>query len=221
MQFRTSKLRRVATQAAAHAGAVALVLAGAVAAQAGPLPTGPGMSGAPRSTGRSASPHPVPGSEVHNPFMAQDGRSAMHGDSYASNTQPQGGPLGRHPRATSSSKVTDDPELLLHRPRRRLHRHRPRPVQDARGAGRDAADRLARDVRPRDPHQARPDQPGHRRHPRTAGQQLHRQHRQRGPPDARPGLPAPQPRQRRPPGLLRSRLPARRLRHRELADRLG
>ncbi|WP_406153437.1 hypothetical protein OG217_07965 [Streptomyces sp. NBC_01023] len=110
MKFRTSKLRRVATRVVSHAGAVALVLAAAGAAQAGPLPDGPGMSQARGSTGRPAGPHPVPGSEVHNPFMAQDGRSAMHGDSYASNTQPQEGPLGRHPRVTSAGKVTDPGE---------------------------------------------------------------------------------------------------------------
>ncbi|WP_328379055.1 hypothetical protein OHB13_29350 [Streptomyces sp. NBC_00440] len=107
MKSPTSKLRRVATLAASAAGAAALVLAGTGAAQAGPLLSGPGPSRAPGSTGRPASPHAVPGSEVHNPFMAQDGRSAMHGDSYASNTQPQGGPLGRHPGVTGSSKVTD------------------------------------------------------------------------------------------------------------------
>ncbi|MFE2378691.1 hypothetical protein [Streptomyces sp. NPDC059398] len=73
----------------------------------GPLPTSPGMDQVPGFTGRPAAPHPVPGGEIHNPAMAPDGLSAMHGDSYASNTQPQGGPLGRRPRVTSASKVTD------------------------------------------------------------------------------------------------------------------
>ncbi|NDZ78967.1 hypothetical protein G3I19_10605 [Streptomyces sp. SID10853] len=102
----TSKWRRAAIPAASLAAALALAVA-AAPAQAVPLPTGPGTGQVPRFTGHAAAPRPVPGSEIHNPFMAQDGRSAMHGDSYASNTQPQNGPLGHSPAVNSSSKVTD------------------------------------------------------------------------------------------------------------------
>ncbi|MFG2137703.1 hypothetical protein [Streptomyces sp. NPDC048650] len=107
---RTTKPRRVAIPAVAFAAAAALTSAGVGPAQATPLPTGPGTGEVPHFTGRPADPRPVPGSAVRNRHMAPDGLSAMHGDSYASNTQPQRGPLGHHPQVTGAGKVTDPKE---------------------------------------------------------------------------------------------------------------
>ncbi|MFJ9417206.1 hypothetical protein ACIRPT_23880 [Streptomyces sp. NPDC101227] len=99
----TPKSRRTTLVATAPLATLAALTLTAVTACAPAAHPGKGQT-------RPATARPVPGSEVHNPAMAQDGRSAMHGDSYASNTQPQGGPLGQHPRVTYAGKATNPKE---------------------------------------------------------------------------------------------------------------
>ncbi|WP_275465667.1 hypothetical protein [Streptomyces noursei] len=97
------------TATAVLAAASALLLSGVSPSQAAPRPDAPDAASAgrtPASTGTPAEPRPVPGRETQNPFMAPNGISAMHGDSQATNTQPQSGPLGRHPQVTSVGKAT-------------------------------------------------------------------------------------------------------------------
>ncbi|MGW5118346.1 hypothetical protein ACWEQ8_23350 [Streptomyces noursei] len=94
------------TATAVLAAASALLLAGVSPSQAAPGPDTASAGRTPASTGTPAEPRPVPGRETQNPFMAPNGISAMHGDSQATNTQPQSGPLGRHPQVTSVGKAT-------------------------------------------------------------------------------------------------------------------
>ena len=90
-------------------GAAAAVLAlGALpgAAHAGPVPSGPGAKKVPAYLGEPAVPKPIPGDPVPaNPHMAAPGHAAMHADSYASDTYPFAGPLGRDPQVLSDAKA--------------------------------------------------------------------------------------------------------------------
>ncbi|GAA0955749.1 hypothetical protein [Actinocorallia libanotica] len=91
-------------------GAAAAVLAlcslPAAAQAAGPVPGGPGAKKVPAYLGAPAVPNPIPGDPVPaNPHMAAPGYAAMHADSYASDTYPFLGPLGRDPQVLSDAKA--------------------------------------------------------------------------------------------------------------------
>lgn len=95
----------------------------AVLALAGSLLTGPpaaaipivdglGKGLVPEYSGHPATPRPLPGRPVPaNPHMAAPGYAAMHADSYASDSYPWAGPLGRDPRVLSEAKSAQLPGL--------------------------------------------------------------------------------------------------------------
>lgn len=91
----------------------ALALVGPTsAAQATPIPDGPGRNKVPYFEGGPHTPRPIGGRPVpSNPHMATPGYAAMHGDSYASDTYPFLGPLGHNPKATSEAKANGLPGL--------------------------------------------------------------------------------------------------------------
>jgi len=92
---------------------IVAVMAACVAASAG------GALAAPAHP--SGSPRPLPSSWLPtNPFMSDSGANSMHGDTYASDTHPFAGPLGKDPQVTFSGKgpcagmgVTQEKLLLL------------------------------------------------------------------------------------------------------------
>ncbi|MBW8483670.1 glycosyltransferase family 2 protein [Actinomadura parmotrematis] len=90
----------------ATVAAVTAVLALAAApAGAAPVPDGPGKGLLPAYLGSPAVPHRLPGAPVPaNPYMGAVGLSSMHADSYASDTYPFAGPLGREPQVRSEAK---------------------------------------------------------------------------------------------------------------------
>ncbi|GAA3195612.1 hypothetical protein [Actinocorallia longicatena] len=96
----------------AASGVALLAAASASAAQAGLVPDGPGKDRVPAFIGGPAAPHPIKGRAVpRNPSMAAPGYAAMHADSYASDTYPFLGPLGRHPKVTTEAKANGLPGL--------------------------------------------------------------------------------------------------------------
>lgn len=75
-------------------------------AYADPVPSGPGYPFVPKYIGHAATARPLPGRAVPgNPYMAAPGYGGMHADSYASDTYPFGGPLGRTPVVRSEAKA--------------------------------------------------------------------------------------------------------------------
>ncbi|MEU5878367.1 hypothetical protein [Spirillospora sp. NPDC047279] len=83
----------------------ALALGAALPAHAAPVPDGPGRGLLPAYVGGPATPRPLPGTPVPaNPHQGPVGWSSMHADSYASDTYPFAGPLGRSPEVRSESK---------------------------------------------------------------------------------------------------------------------
>ncbi|MDL4771501.1 MULTISPECIES: hypothetical protein [Thermomonosporaceae] len=91
---------------AALAGAVVLAAAGpAVAEGSTPIPDGPGRGLVPGYVGAPATPRPLAGRPVPaNPHQGPVGTSSMHADSYASDTYPFSGPLGRNPQVLNEAK---------------------------------------------------------------------------------------------------------------------
>jgi hypothetical protein len=90
----------------ATAGAAALLSLTAVPATAGPVPDGYGRHQVPGYLGRPATPRPLAGRPIPaNPHMGPVGLAGMHADSYASDTYPFLGPLGRDPRVVSEAKA--------------------------------------------------------------------------------------------------------------------
>ncbi|MQY02861.1 hypothetical protein [Actinomadura macrotermitis] len=77
----------------------------ALPAAASPVPDGPGRGLLPAYIGAPAVPRPLPGRPVPaNPHQGPPGWSSMHADSYASDTYPFNGPLGRRPEVRSEAK---------------------------------------------------------------------------------------------------------------------
>ncbi|ROO83545.1 hypothetical protein EDD29_1048 [Actinocorallia herbida] len=84
----------------------------ATAVSAAPVPDGPGKDSVPAYVGAPATPKAIPGSPVpSNPHMARPGTAAMHADSWASDTYPFLGPLGRNPKVVSTAKAGGLPAL--------------------------------------------------------------------------------------------------------------
>ncbi|MEA2401143.1 MAG: hypothetical protein QOK00_1546 [Thermoleophilaceae bacterium] len=75
-------------------GLIAAIAPAAVAAT--PIPQNQAeLSGLPVFTGHKAKPHPVPAPRVpRHPFMAPNGRNAVHNDAYQTDTYRNSGPLG-------------------------------------------------------------------------------------------------------------------------------
>ncbi|MCC6765137.1 MAG: hypothetical protein IT293_10780 [Deltaproteobacteria bacterium] len=70
-----------------------------------PIAQGFGARLVPAFTGRPAVARPVAVAPVaQHPFMARNGWSNMHGDGAASDTHPEGGPLGRDPEIVSTAR---------------------------------------------------------------------------------------------------------------------
>ncbi|MFC4906417.1 hypothetical protein [Actinomadura gamaensis] len=88
-------------------GATAVLALAPIPASAAvtPVPDGPGRGLVPAYVGGPAKPNPLPGRPVPaNPFMGPVGMSSMHADSYASDTYPFPGPLGKRPVVRSAAK---------------------------------------------------------------------------------------------------------------------
>ena len=84
---------------------VAALLALPATASATPVPIPPGPSGGGKEfTGHAAKPHRVKAPPIpRHPFMAANGRNAVHNDAYQSDTYRKGGPLGPDMRVFSQS----------------------------------------------------------------------------------------------------------------------
>src|SRR5215208_7423807 len=84
---------------------VALVTAAAAGAAPPPIPQNQSdLSGLQLFTGHKASPHPVAAPRVpRHPFMAANGRNAVHNDAYQTDTYRNSGPLGSNLRVFSQS----------------------------------------------------------------------------------------------------------------------
>ena len=83
-------------------GVIVASIAPAVA-QAVPIPNGPGKAVSKPFYGEPATPNPVPLSAIpQNPFMAANGTSNIHNDSYMSDTYVGSGPLGINTKVSSS-----------------------------------------------------------------------------------------------------------------------
>ncbi|MEV4006717.1 hypothetical protein [Actinomadura sp. NPDC049753] len=83
----------------------AVLVGTAVPAAADPIPDGPGRGFVPAYVGAPAAPAPLAGRPVPaNPHQGPVGTSSMHADSYASDTYPFMGPLGRDPQVLSEAK---------------------------------------------------------------------------------------------------------------------
>jgi hypothetical protein len=68
-----------------------------------PLPPGAGTLMAPRYVGRAAIEHPIHGLSVpQHPRLADNGRSSMHDDAWATDTYPWPGPTGDRPEVTTA-----------------------------------------------------------------------------------------------------------------------
>jgi hypothetical protein len=88
--------------------AVAVALAVAATALAVtppvPIPQGSDLAGLKKFTGHKAKPHPVKAPRVpRHPYMAVNGRNAVHNDAYQTDTYRTSGPLGWQPRVFSQS----------------------------------------------------------------------------------------------------------------------
>src|SRR5690606_12265742 len=87
------------------AGLLSAGTAAAAPAAAGPIPDGPGRGFVPAYVGGPATPRPMKGRPVPaNPHQGPVGWSSMHADSYASDTYPFPGPLGRNPEVLNEAK---------------------------------------------------------------------------------------------------------------------
>jgi hypothetical protein len=77
----------------------------ALAPAATPIPQNQAdLAGLDRFTGRVAEPRPVAAPRVpRHPFMAANGRNAVHNDAYQTDTYRNSGPVGRRPRVFSQS----------------------------------------------------------------------------------------------------------------------
>ncbi|MES9604563.1 hypothetical protein [Actinomadura sp. NPDC000929] len=83
----------------------AVLVGTAVPAAADPIPDGPGRGLVPAYVGAPATPAPLAGRPVPaNPHQGPVGTSSMHADSYASDTYPFLGPLGRDPQVLAEAK---------------------------------------------------------------------------------------------------------------------
>src|SRR5215208_150722 len=84
---------------------VAAVVAGPTAVAATPMPQNQSdLSGLQLFTGHKAKPHPVAAPRVpRHPFMAANGRNAVHNDAYQTDTYRNSGPLGSNLRVFSQS----------------------------------------------------------------------------------------------------------------------
>lgn len=68
-----------------------------------PIPQGPGVLVSPRYLGRPAIIRPVTGMNVpQHPFLAANGRSAMHDDAWSSDAYPWAGPVGDQPEVDTA-----------------------------------------------------------------------------------------------------------------------
>src|SRR5215213_299253 len=87
------------------AALVAAVLAAPTACAATPIPHDQrDLAGLDLFTGHKASPHPVAAPRVpRHPFMAANGRNAVHNDAYQTDTYRNSGPLGSNLRVFSQS----------------------------------------------------------------------------------------------------------------------
>src|SRR3954453_9996244 len=83
----------------------AALLALPATASAAPVPIPPGPSGGGKEfTGHAAKPHRVKAPPIpRHPFMAVNGRNAVHNDAYQSDTYRNSGPLGQRLRVFSQS----------------------------------------------------------------------------------------------------------------------
>ncbi|MGW8379471.1 hypothetical protein ACWG0Q_27200 [Actinacidiphila sp. SB3-2] len=76
----------------------------AAPADPSPVPRAPGHRLVERYEGAPAPARPVPGEgPPQNPYLADNGRSGMHGDAASSDTHPFPGPQGRDPRVRSAA----------------------------------------------------------------------------------------------------------------------
>jgi hypothetical protein len=83
--------------------AALLALPSAASAAPVPIPAGPGGAGK-AFTGHAAKRHPIKAPKIpRHPFMAANGRNAVHNDAYQSDTYRNSGPLGRNMRVFSQS----------------------------------------------------------------------------------------------------------------------
>jgi hypothetical protein len=91
------------------ATAAALTAAFAAAAPAGAAPKPPGPAGPPEFIGKPATPKPITGipKTPQNPYMAPNGLSSTHNDSWQSDAYAGKGPLGRKPVKRSTEFVGD------------------------------------------------------------------------------------------------------------------
>jgi hypothetical protein len=87
------------------AALVAAVLVASTASAATPIPQNQAdLSGLTVFTGHKAKPHPVAAPRVpRHPFMAANGRNAVHNDAYQTDTYRNSGPLGGSMRVFSQS----------------------------------------------------------------------------------------------------------------------
>ena len=67
-----------------------------------PVPSGGGVAVTPRYDGRPARARPIELPVPEHPAMAPNGRSAMHGDAWATDTHPGPGPLGDTPEVDTA-----------------------------------------------------------------------------------------------------------------------
>jgi hypothetical protein len=91
----------------ALAAALSLALAGFALAATPPAPIPQNqadLTGLKLFTGHKAKPHHIDAPKVpRHPFMAPNGRNAVHNDAYQTDTYPKGGPLGSRLRVFSQS----------------------------------------------------------------------------------------------------------------------
>ncbi len=100
-----SRLNRLSVAAAAAIG-VASIAGTAFAAT--PIPPG-GATTLPAYVGKPAVPHPVHVPPTpQNPFMAPNGESSTHNDSWQSDAYSYAGPLGNNPVMTSNGSFSED-----------------------------------------------------------------------------------------------------------------
>ncbi len=75
-----------------------------VATRVIPIPQQPFAQPVPEFIGGPATPNPIPARPVpQSPYLAPNGRSALHLDAYQSDTYPSAGPLGHQPIKVNST----------------------------------------------------------------------------------------------------------------------
>jgi hypothetical protein len=101
---RARPARLATTLVAAVALALSATAAGALAAPP-PIPQNAAdLAGLKLFTGHKAKPHPIKAPKIpRHPFMAANGRNAVHNDAYQSDTYRNSGPLGQNLRVFSQS----------------------------------------------------------------------------------------------------------------------